>query len=229
MLLLIIGGTIQYSACTKNAGKDSAKSKEEIISAPNNEVVPAGYVIDQSYTFLNQIWSHNFLTGPLGQEFKPDFYALDVVELLHDDASCSTEGSNGGDLKVVIRRGSINGPILGTSNTVHFPNCFHNVSRFDFPAFIPVVPGETYVIQPIYVSGHTSTFYHDLSGTYPDGSFILDGVIQPSKDMWFTEGLDNFIARRKEQGMHGGWRNYVRADGTTFRNQGEFMRYINGH
>ena len=228
--LLIITSSIFYTGCAKNVPKDDNPNIDEVLSSnPHNNPPPPEYVIDQSYTQVNQQFFHNFITGPLGQEFIPDFFALDAVELKYDDASCSLTGSNGGDFKVVIHKGSITGPILGTSNTIHFPNCFFGTNRFDFPAFIPLVPGDTYVIEPVYVSGHTSSFFHDLIGTYPDGRMIISGVIQPSRDLWFTEGLFTFIARTKEQGMHGGWRNYVRADGTTFRNQGEFMRYINGH
>jgi hypothetical protein len=187
---------------------------------------PAEFIVDQSQ--LVQNFSYNIFLAPLGQEFTPTLHALDAVEVVVEDGSCSLVGSTGGDLRLVIRQGSIAGTIMGTSSAMHFVNCFHGAMRFDFPAFIPLTPGQTYVIEAQHVSGNSPVLYmNNNSSSYSGGRFILNGVAQAGKDLWFREGLYNFVARTKEQVKTIGWQNLVRSDGTTFKNQGDCMQYIN--
>src|SRR6476646_11068120 len=137
--VLIFANAVFYTACTRSIpNKDITKTNEELPVGARHEAISWDYVIDQSNTALLRPFSRNNEPGPLGQEFTPTLYALDAVELQYDDASCCICGGNGGDLKVVVREGSINGPIIGTSNTFHYTECFFQVTRFDFPAFIPV-------------------------------------------------------------------------------------------
>jgi len=202
-------------------------------SAPSLRTIPLlEFIIDQSDTVLKNINSRNTLyASPFGQEFTPKFQALDAVELKFDDASCSLAGSNGGTMKVQIRKGTIDGAIIGTSVELHFVNCFFGKMRFDFPQFIKVSPGEIYVIEPLYVSGNTSTVFIDEGpgSLYPGGQLILNGLLDSGKDMYFKEGLYNFVARTKEQVKEVGWENLVRADGSIFRIHGECMKYIEGN
>lgn len=187
-------------------------------------------VVDQSYTALTQQFYYNIeYFAPMGQEFTPTLHALDVVELWMDDASCSSTGSPGGDVQVRIRESTISGSIIGTSYSVHFPNCYDDVLRFDFPSFVPLVPGQVYVIEAVYVSGNTSGARVDNgpASNYPGGSLIMEGILHPDKDMWFIEGLDNSIPTSRDQCKQGGWQNSVRHDGTTFKNQGDCIQYVN--
>jgi hypothetical protein len=185
-------------------------------------------VLDQSNTGFTEPFYYNINLVPMGQEFIPQLYALDAVVLRFDDASCSLIGGGPGEIKVVIRSDNIGGRILGTSETVQFPNCFVGIKRFNFPAIVPLLPGQRYVIQPVFVSGHpASMFLNNYFSSYSNGRFILKGAIESDKDLWFEEGIYNFIASSKEQGKGDGWRYLVRRNGTTFKNRGEFMKYIN--
>lgn len=219
-------------ACTKQteAFEDTAKSTfPEAIRL--GTMANQSYVIDQSNTEFLQPFYYNINLSPIGQEFTPTLHAMDAVELQFDDASCSLSGSEGGNVRLLIRTGNINGKIIGTSETLHFPNCFVGIMRFNFPYYIPLTPGNRYMIQPEYVSGNTSSFYlNNYSSSYAGGSFILRGILQPEKDLWFREGLFNFIALTKDQAKGEGWKHLVRLDGTPFKNQGDCIQYINnGH
>lgn len=152
----------------------------------------ADFAADQSNTQLNTPFFYNIdALKPIGQEFTPSFYALNVLELKIADASCSASGGPGGDLKVNIRENTIQGTIIGVSNTVHFPNCYVDVLRFEFPVLVTLKPGKKYVIEPVYVSGNTATVSTDNGPAplYQKGSFILQGNVQPGKDLWFRTGL----------------------------------------
>lgn len=188
------------------------------------------FIVDQTDTTLIQKNTYNIhYFEPMGQEFIPDFHALDAIELQLDDASCYLEGSPGGNLMVRVRESTIGGTIIGTSDTMHFDNCFVGNIRFDFPSFIPLIPGRTYVLEAVYISLNTCTISMDEgpSSLYNRGSLIMSGIVQPGKDMWFREGLDHSVARYMEQAKDGGWQKLVRADGTTFKSQGDCIQYIN--
>jgi hypothetical protein len=224
--ILLIGCTKQGAREEVNTQSSDINNKSLAIASREN---PFEFVIDQSNINLVNRNSYNILLGPLGQEFTPALYALDAVELQVEDASCSQTGNAGGMVKVQIREGSITGRILGISTTMEFVNCFSGIMKFDFPSFIPLVPGEKYVIEPVHVSGNTAVFYMDdgPSSQYPGGRYILYGTVQPGKDLWFREGLSHSIARTKDQVKLVGWQNLVRRDGTRFRNMGDCMQYIN--
>jgi hypothetical protein len=123
----------------------------------------AQFVVDQLNTTLVPGWSCNmFSFSPIGQEFVPDLDASDVVEISVSDASCSLSGSTGGNFEVEIRNATIDGNIIATSDIYHFDNCFFDIPRITFPAFVPLVPGHTYVFQPVYVSDNCGTLELDL-------------------------------------------------------------------
>lgn len=188
----------------------------------------ADFVVDQSNVVLTNAYTYNIYLAPMGQQFMPSLYALDAIELRVEDASCSLSGSAGGDLKLNLREATITGKIIGTTETVHFANCFIGTLRFNFPAFVPVTPGQTYVIEAVHVSGHTCVLHmNEGPDNYAGGDFIMNGTVRTGKDLWFREGLFNFIARTKEQMKELGWQNLVRADGSRFKNQGDCMQYIN--
>jgi hypothetical protein len=189
---------------------------------------PFEFVVDQANVELTLKWSYNIYLAPMGQEFTPELHALDAVELMLDDASCSETGSTGGSLKLQIREGPITGKVLAVSETVHFPNCFNGILRFNFPSFVPVNPNQVYVMEAVHVADNTSTlFMNEAPDNYSRGNFIMNGIVRPGKDLWFREGLYNFIARTKDQAKTVGWENLVRRDGTPFKNNGDCMQYIN--
>jgi hypothetical protein len=184
------------------------------------------FFIDQSNTQAN--FGRNFEhLGPMGQEFTPMLHALDVVELFVWDASCSVVGSQGGSMAVRIREGSITGPILATSATFSFPNCFSAVASLAFPSVVPLTPGDLYVIEPFYVSGNSAGVDgYDGPSVYAGGRGIIQGVPVEDNDLWFREGLAYFVAETKAECQRGGWENLVRFDGTPFDNQGTCIKYV---
>jgi hypothetical protein len=229
-LLLISLIILGIHGCKKadiktDASLSTIASKDQSSSQRIN--IP-GYVVDQSNVALPDSNSYNIYLAPMGQQFTPTLYALDAIELKVSDASCSIVGSSGGSLRLNLREATITGKIIGTTEAMHFPNCFHGILRFNFPAFIPVTPGQVYVMEAIHVSGNTSVLYMNESpDNYNGGDFIMNGTVKTGKDLWFREGLFNFIARNKEQIREIGWQNLVRHNGTPFRNQGDCMQYIN--
>ena len=187
------------------------------------------FLVDQANEVLRTQYSYNIdFLKPIGQEFFPTLHALDAVELFIDDANCSETGGQGGSLKVLIHEGTINGPVVGTSEVTSFPSCFYNIIRFDFPSFVPLTPGKKYVIEPVYVSGNTSTVYVDQgpSSLYKPGGLIFQGTLDSDKDMWFREGLSKSIAHQRSQARNDGWKKLVRKDGTPFKSKQECMVYI---
>jgi hypothetical protein len=120
--------------------------------------------------------------SPIGQEFTPALTSLDAVELF-------TNGI-GATLVVNIRQDTITGPLLGTSLSVSLQDLFPGITHFDFPATVPLVPGQLYVIEALVASGDFAEI--GSSGgpfsTYPGGNQILQGVPQPNNDLWFREG-----------------------------------------
>jgi len=231
LILLISAVVVTNLYCKKSNGEEdsvlSSTTKEQASLQKNTN--PAEFVVDQSNVVLTNRFSYNnFHLAPMGQEFTPSLYALDAIELILDDASCALNGSPGGDLQLNLREGTITGRILATTEASHFPNCFYGVLRFNFPAVVAVTPGRTYVMEAVHVSGHSSALYMNESpDNYTGGNFIMMGTVRPGKDLWFREGLFNFIARTKEQVREVGWQNLVRRDGTPFKNQGDCMKYIN--
>jgi len=231
--------TLFIQATTKTAGSNSCSAQHATTTFSKDTSViqtkvtasdaRSELLIDQANEVLLKQYSYNIeFLKPIGQEFFPTLHALDAVELFIDDANCSAAGSKGGTLKVVIHEETIDGPVIGTSKISRFPSCFYNVLRFEFPSFIPLTPGKKYVIEPVYVSGNTSTVYVDQGPTslYKPGSLIFQGALDSEKDMWFREGLSTSIAQRASQAKNGGWKKLVRADGTPFKSERECIDYI---
>jgi hypothetical protein len=192
---------------------------------------PVDFVVDQSNVVLTDSNSYNINLAPMGQEFTSSLYSLDAIELKVEDATCSLGDSTGGSLRLILHEGTIDGKKIATSEAMHFPNCFRGILRFNFLAFVPVNPGSKYVMEAVHVSGNTSVLYmNEGPDNYYGGSFIMYGAKKQNKDLWFREGLFNFIARTKDQAKEIGWQKLVRRNGTPFKNQGDCIRYINtGH
>lgn len=232
--LLFIAG------CSKDQSNTSQKSPNDGIGLDGNSLKKiynpgAGdssvFIVDQADTILVHPFIYNsFFFAPIGQEFVPNLFALDAVEITLDDASCAGNGSNGGDVQIRIRQSTIDGQIIGVSDTVHFVNCFAGVKRFPFRTFIPVTPGQKYVIDIVYAGGHSSgVTLDDGPSLYTRGSLIFEGKVNANRDLWFREGLDKSVARTKDQAFKEGWKNLVRKDGTRFKNQGDCLQYINNN
>lgn len=193
------------------------------------------FVVDQENTELTYAYFYNIAYfAPVGQSFVPATDSLHVVELWISDASCSGQNPPGirGWVQVHVHEASIFGPILATSEPFGFTNCYSAAAQFHFTLPVPLVPGNTYVLEPSYVSGNTSLVKFDMgSGLhYAAGGMYVYGVLDTSKDLWFREGNLLTVPTDRTDCMHGGWQNLTREDGSSFRNQGACIRYVmTGH
>jgi hypothetical protein len=89
---------------------------------------------------------------------------------------------------VVIRDQSLTGAILGTSNAT-VVGCIHQVLHFDFPTPVTLIPGHTYVIEP--VADDFNYWYMTINGgsdVYVLGHAVMYGDAYPENDFWFREG-----------------------------------------
>jgi MYXO-CTERM domain-containing protein len=122
-----------------------------------------------------------------GQEFTPTATALDVVEFgggPHDPNSLS--------LRVNIRAGALDGPILGTSQIAIVQGAppMLPVFHFDFASPVPLVAGSLYVLQPVLEPGSATVGLPFLDpGPYAGGRAIIHGAVRGDLDLVFRTGL----------------------------------------
>ncbi len=125
----------------------------------------------------------------LGQEFVPDHGFLEAVELRLNVQSTGTAVAF-----VRIRKGSLTGDILGTSDfvTVEVRGLPVSPRFFRFAQPVPLTPGATHVIELVHAGGvDLSAFYTGFGGDpYPDGRALVGGVPSADDDFWFREGAD---------------------------------------
>lgn len=149
--------------------------------------VPAGaYIIDQSYTpEIFSEWSIA-LMGPVGQEFRPTLSPLNVVELWISHGYVGTEPP--ADLKVRVREGAIDGPVLGESEVVRVEDGYFAPVQFSFATPVVLTPGVTCVLEPVVLPGGGNPMIggNEAPG-YPGGRVILAGAPVAS-DLWFQTG-----------------------------------------
>jgi len=78
------------------------------------------------------------------------------------------------------------------------PNGFANnnlfvagITNFYFSTIISVIPGQTYYIQPVVLSGDDPWDVVTIGDTYSNGQLFgkTGGYFQPSTDLWFREGI----------------------------------------
>ncbi len=125
---------------------------------------------------------------PVGQEFRPSLNALNFVDLMLWDFY-GPQGYQYGGLKVYIHQSTIDGPIIGSSSTLTLPFTYEGEGRFTFPALVPLIPGETYVLQVRVVSGGDWGVGFSGAPVYAGGRVILQGMPIEEDDLFFREGL----------------------------------------
>jgi hypothetical protein len=133
--------------------------------------------------------------GPIGQQFVPTASSLNFVELHTQDFAAGNNFSAA--LSVLIRDGTINGPVVGASRVVVPPaGFFEGVTHFDFdkPVTLQPSPEHIYVIQvladPVHTWGVGRTDEGVGLDTYPAGKPIIFGAPEDpgTADLWFREG-----------------------------------------
>jgi hypothetical protein len=155
-----------------------------LASATTCQGAPLG-VIDQQ----NSVYTNNFFSGQnrIGQSFVPSLPGIDAIEF---ELGALT---GGGAVFVNLRSGlsgpgGLDGPILGTSNSIDLPsNAPFEWRHFDFPSRIDLVPGNVYVAELVSGNGHAGRFTMD--SMYAAGSPLPPTSFDPTWDLVFVEGL----------------------------------------
>lgn len=162
---------------------------------------PADFIVDQANGGVLTSQGFTGSSAPVGQEFVPAANSLNVLELYLND---QTNGDGTGISAFVnIRQGTITGPILGTSETVAFPDPGPSVvspaflSRFQFAQPVALTPGQVYVIEVVNTSQGDIGIFGSGFGTdgYPAGNSYSQGALYSGTptapapfDLWFRAG-----------------------------------------
>ena len=89
-------------------------------------------------------------------------------------------------IQVLIREGTISGPVVGSSRQVTFYGS--GIQRFDFPSTVPLIPGQTYVMHLFHEAPTDYLVGADPTMSYLNGQMIRSGVPFDGYDLWFREG-----------------------------------------
>jgi hypothetical protein len=148
------------------------------------------FIVDQSHTNFVPVYESNIAYGPI-QEFIPSLSSLNAVQLFTRDLFLFGVGTT---LSVNIRKDSVTGPIIGTSDSLNLPHGFRGVTQFAFPQMIPLIPGSIYAIEPLNLGGEMWSTYENgsLDSGYPKGRMFFNGnenYYGYDRDFWFVEGV----------------------------------------
>ena len=106
--------------------------------------------------------------APTGQSFTPSLTTIGFVRLyLGDDAFDGL----GGTVLVNLRRNSITGPLLASTESVFMPDRFVGPTNFLFQSSVPLTPGDLYVLEIIVQSANNWHVDGDLNFRYAGGYF----------------------------------------------------------
>ena len=92
----------------------------------------------------------------------------------------------------------MDGPIVGTSLPKSLNYGFMGISRFEFAASLPLVAGNTYVIEVVVAPGGGNVALGGGMNSYGQGRAILAGQPVPASDdsdLWFREGTHRRMRR----------------------------------
>jgi PEP-CTERM motif len=128
----------------------------------------------------------------VGQSFTPTNSAINFIRLSMGDLH---SGNNlGATVYVNLWSGSIsNSTLLSSTTPVFMPDGFAQITNqfadFFFPTLVALTPNSTYFFQPFVQSGDLWAVVGDNSYNYTGGTAIVSGVVRPSLDLWFREGV----------------------------------------
>jgi hypothetical protein len=125
---------------------------------------------------------------PFGQSFTPSLSSVDFISLqLYGGSSATGPGTT---LAINLRSGSINGPLLASTEPVFLLNgSFTGFITFRFATRVPVNPGVTYYFEPLVQSGDWAVGAYNPGYNYPGGTEIYRGTALPGSDLLFREGI----------------------------------------
>ena len=125
---------------------------------------------------------------PIGQSFTPALPTVGFIRLIVYNGLLGD--TSGATLIVNLRRDSITGPILSSSEPISIPSgsLFAGPVDFFFASPVSVTPGATYYFQPVVQNnnnlGLNQSFYN-----YSGGTAFFQGTPSSINDLWFREGI----------------------------------------
>jgi hypothetical protein len=133
----------------------------------------------------------NILDVSVGQSFTPSLSTVGFIRL--NIGGGGYIGGPSATFYVNLLLDSINGPILGSTDSVTFLPWYSAPSTFFFSTPVTVTPGDTYYFRVVEENGDDSWgIIYDSDWyryPYPAGNAYFNGVVAPYWDLWFREGI----------------------------------------
>ncbi len=123
-------------------------------------------------------------SGATGQEFVPTEPWIEIAAL-----QINAQGSGATSAFVRIRRNSITGPILGTSDPLQATGTTVREEHFRFATPVLVQPGLRHVLEVVHNGGERLGVFRTAAASYSGGRAIAFGTPQAGEDLWFELGL----------------------------------------
>jgi len=144
------------------------------------------FVVDQQST--NIVDGAIFLSQqPAGQSFIPMLSSIALIEIQLFDRNYPDSGP-GATISINLHSGSINGTLLGTTESIDLPANSFGTYDFFFNTPIAVSPGTPYYFQPVESGG--GDFGTEITFLqYAGGDAVQSGVSRTDRDLWFREGI----------------------------------------
>ena len=137
----------------------------------NDSMVAGGYHSIPTYT-------------PIGQQFRPSFDHVDVAEMYVKAMGFTSEPT---EFLVEVYEGDVSGSPLSSSDVVSAAGGYIGPLQFVFPASVPLIPGELYVLVIRELNG-VNWGMRATEDLYPSGEMISSGEPVWHSDAWFREG-----------------------------------------
>lgn len=158
-----------------------------------------GVIEDQSSSALQSTSSITHF-APIGQSFVPQHDRLGFVELQMLDGGGFPVTA---EVKLVLRRDTISGQIVGESAPVLLEDCFNRPEppgcgsggggtvpiRFQFSPSLMLTTGNTYVFEIVSIVSGAVNVGMSNSNAYSNGNAIINGGAE-SRDLHFITGGD---------------------------------------
>lgn len=166
-----------------------------VFTLPSTALSASSFVVDQQNlvgTYSGGASSPDFV---LGQSFTPALPGIDAIDL--NISTLSFPSSMRIDLlDGLVGIDGLQGPVIGTTQTITITQTFKSTFRFLFANTVPVTPGNTYVMrfEPIGPNSNPQIQIHSDEGIspYPLGQALqrhLTPASIASRDFVFTEGV----------------------------------------
>ena len=125
----------------------------------------------------------------LAQSFTPSLDSLDFVDLAAQSRTPTLQ-----QVRVDIRSGGVTGPVIGMSEMLTLPLVgLGELTRFPFPMPVALIPGSTFVIDLVHVSGGAGG-WGATDDSYPGGTGFVNNNEAIIEDFIFRTGRFEIVA-----------------------------------